>query len=124
MVDGAVKRLLERGVPVERIKDSFDISFEQRVSFQADVQDYVDMAISSTCNMPAWGSEANNESNVDEKAEVLLKYAKRLRGFTCYPDGARSGQPLTRMDLQEALAAGEVSFEEREQECIGGVCGS
>jgi ribonucleoside-diphosphate reductase alpha chain len=81
------------------------------------------MAISSTCNVPAWGSEANNESNLQEKADILFKYAKRLRGFTVYPDGARGGQPLTRVDLSEAMAAEGQVFEEMENQCLNGVCG-
>lgn len=123
VVDGAVKRLLEQGVKIEDIQDSYDLSFKQRVKFQADVQNYVDMAISSTCNMPAWGSENNNEDNVEKNAKTLLKYAKRLRGFTVYPDGCRGGQPLTRVELSEALANEGVVFEEKEAICIGGVCG-
>ena len=51
VIDGAVKRLLEKGVKLETIQDSYDISFKDRVKFQADVQQYVDMAISSTCNI-------------------------------------------------------------------------
>lgn len=123
VVDGAVKRLLQHGVPMERIKDAYDIQFKDRVKFQADVQNYVDMAISSTCNLPQWGSETNSESNLDKNAKTLLKYAKRLRGFTCYPDGSRGGQPLTRVSLEEAMSKEGVVFEEKEQECVGGVCG-
>jgi ribonucleoside-diphosphate reductase alpha chain len=123
VVDGAVKRLLDAGVKMEDIQDSFDITFKERVKFQADVQQYVDMSISSTCNMPAWGSEQNNEKNVEENAAILLKYAKRLRGFTVYPDGARDGQPLMRVDLAEALANEGVVFEYKEDSCVNGVCG-
>ena len=123
VVDGAVKRLLEQGVKLEHIQDSYDISFRERVKFQADVQQYVDMAISSTCNMSAWGSDDNNEDTVEKNAMTLLKYAKRLRGFTVYPDGCRGGQPLTRCDLDEAVANEGMVFEEREMECVGGVCG-
>lgn len=123
VVDQAVKRLMDQGVKVEDIQDAYDISFEERVKFQADVQDYVDMAISSTCNMPAWGSAENNEDNVRKNAEILLKYAKRLRGFTCYPDGCRGGQPLTRVPLDEALASEGQVFEEKENSCVNGVCG-
>lgn len=123
VVDGAVKRLQASGVKLEDIQDAYDISFKDRVKFQADVQQYVDMAISSTCNMAAWGSEDNNEETTKKNAKVLLKYAKRLRGFTCYPDGARGGQPLTRVDLDEALKQEGVEYEEKEHECVGGVCG-
>jgi ribonucleoside-diphosphate reductase alpha chain len=123
VVDGMVKRLMGKGVKIENIQDAYDISFKDRVKFQADVQNYVDMAISSTCNLPEWGSEKNNESNVDKKAKILLRYAKRLRGFTTYPDGSRGGQPLTRVELDEALKQEGQVFEEHEHECIGGVCG-
>lgn len=123
VVDGAVKRLLDQGVKIEDIQDSYDISFKERVKFQADVQQYVDMAISSTCNMAPWGSEDNNEDNLKSNAMTLLRYAKRLRGFTTYPDGARGGQPLTRCTLDEALSAEGKVFEEKETECVGGVCG-
>lgn len=123
VVDGSVKRLLDQGVKLENIKDSYDLSFKQRVKFQADVQNYVDMAISSTCNLPAWGSETNNEETLKSNSKILLKYAKRLRGFTCYPDGSRGGQPLTRVELDEALKNEGVVFEETENSCINGVCG-
>lgn len=123
VVDGSVKRLLEQGVKLEDIQDSYDLTFKQRVKFQADVQNYVDMAISSTCNMPSWGSEQNNEAMVEENAQVLLKYAKRLRGFTVYPDGCRGGQPLTRVSLEEAMKNEGTVFEESETNCTNGVCG-
>lgn len=123
VVDGAVKRLLDQGVKLEHITDSYDISFRERVKFQADVQQYVDMAISSTCNMASWGSAENNEDTIEKNAMVLLKYAKRLRGFTVYPDGARGGQPLTRVELDEAITHEGIVYEETERECLNGVCG-
>jgi len=123
VVDGTVKRLMDQGVKLENIKDSYDIDFKERVKFQADIQNYIDMAISSTCNLPKWGSEKNNENNLKEKCDILLNYAKRLRGFTVYPDGSRGGQPLTRVSLDEALKDEGKVFEETENECINGVCG-
>lgn len=123
VVDGTVKRLMDKGVNIESIQDSYDLTFKQRVKFQADVQNYVDMSISSTCNLPAWGSKDNNEETLKKNMKVLLKYAKRLRGFTTYPDGCRGGQPLTRVKLDEALGKEGTVFEENETECVGGVCG-
>lgn len=123
VIDGAVKRLIDNGVNLDMIQDSYDLSFQQRVKFQADVQNYVDMAISSTCNLPSWGSPTNNEETIEKNTKTLLKYAKRLRGFTCYPDACRGGQPLTRVELSEALEKEGVVFEEQERECLNGVCG-
>ena len=123
VVDGAVKRLLAQGVKIDQIQDSYDISFKDRVKFQADVQQYVDMSISSTCNVASWGSDTNNESTLEKNSMILLKYAKRLRGFTVYPDGSRDGQPLTRVSLEEALGKEGQVFEERENNCTNGVRG-
>jgi hypothetical protein len=44
--------------------------------------------------------------------KTLAKYAPRLRGFTCYPDGARGGQPLTSVPYSEAKHMLGVEFEE------------
>lgn len=123
VVDGAVKSLMEKGVSLENIQDSYDITFKERVKFQADVQNYVDMSISSTCNMPQWGSELNCMETLDKNARTLLKYAKRLRGFTCYPDGAITGQPLERVPLELALQQEGKVFEWKEDTCKEGVCG-
>lgn len=125
VVDGAAKRMLAQGVSAELIdqNDAYALSFENRVKFQYDVQKYVDMSISSTCNMTAWGSEKNNESTLDKYAAILRHYGPGLRGFTCYPDGARDGQPITKVSLKEALANEGVEFEEH-MSCEGGVCGS
>ena len=46
---------------------------ERRIKFQADVQDYYDMSISSTINLPAWGSDLNNEDIVEPFAEMLAR---------------------------------------------------
>ena len=86
--------------------------YERRMKFQAEVQDYVDQSISSTINLPAWGSKLNNEDTVPEFAETLAKYASRLRGFTYYPDGSRGGQPLTSAPYSEAVEKLGEEFDE------------
>ena len=63
----------------DKIESSLDLAAdpERRMKFQADVQDYVDMSISSTINLPAWGSKENNEDTVDTFANMLAGYASR-----------------------------------------------
>lgn len=130
VVDGAAESLIrEFGVKPENIESALDLSsnYEKRLKFQADIQDYVDMSISSTINLPAWGSAGNNETNVETFAKVLAKYAPRLRGFTCYPDGSRGGQPLTPVSYYEAVHQQGVTYEEVDICDItgkGGSCGS
>jgi len=130
VVDGTSKVLIDQlGVDPNSIETALDLAKdpERRIKFQADIQDFVDMSISSTINLPAWGTELNNESKVRMMAKTLLKYAHRLRGFTVYPDGARGGQPLTPVDYSEAvLKEGEVFEEQFMDVCDltgGGTCG-
>lgn len=130
VVDSTADLLIkEYGLDPDKIETAYKLShdFEKRIKFQADIQDYVDMSISSTINMPSWGSKDNNESKVEEFAKTLVKYAPRLRGFTCYPDGARGGQPLTEVPYSEAIHHKGVVFEENDICDIsgkGGTCGS
>jgi ribonucleoside-diphosphate reductase alpha chain len=95
---------------------------EQRIKFQYDVQKYVDMAISSTLNLPSWGSELNNPDRVLDFASIVAKYAPGLRGLTFYPDGSRGGQPLESVPYTEAIAGGNAEYEENSA-CKDGVCG-
>ena len=82
------------------------------------------MAISSTINLPAWGTEYNNDSTAQNLANILLKYCHGLRGITVYPDGSRGGQPLTEVDYDFAKAQEGVVFDEVEEgKCKGGICG-
>ena len=129
-VDGAARRLIEKyDVQPERIESAIDLAtdYERRIRLQADVQDYVDMAISSTINLPARDDQSFSEA---EFGEVLGKYAHRLRGFTCYPDGARGGQPLTSVPYEEAVSKLGREFDEHievNDVCDitgGGYCGS
>jgi len=115
VVDSAAQDLIERyDVKPDSIQSALDLaaSYEQRIKFQADVQDYVDMSISSTINLPAWGTKHNNPDTVEPFAQTLAKYAPRLRGFTAYPDGARGGQPLTSVPYHEAVEKLGEEFEE------------
>ncbi len=128
VIDGTASTLIKMyDLDPEKIETASGLAtdYERRIKFQADVQDYVDMAISSTINMPAWGSEHNNEDLVLPFAKTLAKYAPRLRGFTCYPDGARGGQPLTVVPYKEALGQEGVEYKEFDACEIGkgGTCG-
>lgn len=130
VVDSTADLLIrEYGLKPENIDTAYKLShdYEQRIKFQADIQDYVDMSISSTINLPSWGSKGNSESDISRFADVLANYAPRLRGFTCYPDGSRGGQPITEVDYNEAIQHKGVIFQENdicEISGKGGTCGS
>jgi len=115
VVDSAAQELIDLyGIDPNKVESALDLSedYEKRIKFQADVQDYVDMAISSTINLPSWGSKSNNPDTVDSFSETLAKYASRLRGFTCYADGSRGGQPLTPVPYREAVSKLGKEFDE------------
>lgn len=129
VVDNTASRLIqEYGLDPDEIDTAYKLShdYERRIKFQADVQDYVDMSISSTINLPAWGTRENNETKVGEFTSTLARYATRLRGFTCYPDGSRGGQPITEMPYEEAMKHKGTVFTEHDVCDIsghGGSCG-
>ena len=115
VVDSAAQEIIDLyGVKPDNIESALDLAedYRRRLKFQADVQDYVDMSISSTINLPQWGSKLNNEDTVDDFADALASYAHRLRGFTVYPDGCRGGQPLSSVPYSEAADKLGEEFEE------------
>ena len=127
VIDGTAESIIkETGVSPDKIESAIDLAGdpERRIKFQYDLQKYVDHAISSTLNLPTWGSELNNEDKVDGFAKIVAKYAHGLRGLTLYPDGSRGGQPITPCDYEEAKSKRGVIFEDNsEEQCLTGVCG-
>jgi len=126
LIDYTAEALIDKGIKPADIETTIDLAAdpERRIKMQFDMQKYVDHAISSTINLPEWGSELNNESKVEEFAKMVHKYAHGLRGLTFYPSGSRGGQPLTPVPYEEALAKRGVVYEDNsEKQCLSGVCG-
>lgn len=130
VVDNTARQIInETGVDPDSIETSIDLAMdaERRIEFQADIQDYIDHAISSTINLPKWGSDHNNEDKVMDFVKMLATYAPRLRGFTCYPDGSRGGQPITKVPFKDADGKEGTVYTEHDICDIsgkGGTCGS
>lgn len=126
VIDPTAHHLItERGVDPDMIEDAYALSYdvERRIKFQADLQDYVDHGISSTINLPY---SIVDPQEVKDFGETLMNYLPRLRGVTCYPDGARAGQPLEAVPYHVALGKTGVTLEEdtgRDAQCHSGVCG-
>jgi ribonucleoside-diphosphate reductase alpha chain len=129
VIDTVTKKLVDTGMNPDNIEDAYTLAenVEKRVEFQSWMQQYVDHAISSTINLPAWGSELNNDNTVLSFGNMLIKYLPKLRGITVYPDGARGGQPLTAVPYKEAIVnLGQVFIEQTDVCDItgkGGSCG-
>jgi ribonucleoside-diphosphate reductase alpha chain len=115
----------ERGVDPDLIEDAYMLSYnvERRIKFQADLQEFVDHGISSTINLP---EPITDDGGVRDFGDTLMKYLPRLRGVTCYPDGARAGQPLEAVPYDVAKGKTGVTMEEdtgRDAQCRSGLCG-
>lgn len=126
VIDPTAKRLIESGIDPSLIEDAYSINPERRVQFQAWMQSFVDHAISSTINLPSWGSSDNNDSTVQEFGNMLMSYLPSMRGITCYPDGARGGQPLVPVKYETAMKHTDNVFIEGADICDitkGGSCG-
>jgi ribonucleoside-diphosphate reductase alpha chain len=117
VVDPTAKNLIDKGIDKNLIEDAYSISTERRVRFQAWMQQFVDHGISSTINLPFWGSAENNEQKVQEFGTMLMRYLPELRGITCYPDGARDGQPLTPVNYDDAVKSTGSVFVEAVDMC-------
>jgi ribonucleoside-diphosphate reductase alpha chain len=134
VIDSAAQEMIDLyGTDPDHIESAINLStdYERRLSFQANIQEYVDMSISSTINLPPWGTKENNENLIDPFSKTLARYAHRLRGFTCFPDGSRGGQPLTIVPYKEAVDKLGEEFEDNihthdlcEITGSGGVCGA
>lgn len=119
VVDPTAARLIAGGVDPEAIEDAYTLAedVERRVRFQAWLQKFVDHSISSTINLPQWGSELNNAGRVTDFGNMLMKYLPNMRGVTVYPDGSRGGQPLTPVKYSTAMKhLGEVFTENKPAE--------
>lgn len=126
VIDATAEQIInETGADPDSIETAQSLAADprRRVEFQAEVQGYVDHCISSTINLPAWGTELNNQDKVKDFADMLLDYVPQLRGITVYPDGARGGQPITAVPYEEAKKNAGCVFDEIEEKCSGGVCG-
>jgi ribonucleoside-diphosphate reductase alpha chain len=133
VVDSAAQEMIDLyGTNPKKIESAMDLAtdYERRLSFQANLYPNVDMSISSTINLPQWGSKENNEDLIEPFSQTLARYAHRLRGFTCFPDGSRGGQPMTVVPYKEAVDKLGEEFEDNIQAhdiCeisgSGGVCG-
>ena len=124
ILDPTVERMRKQyGIDPDEIETAHSLALmpEKRIKFQADLQEYVDHGISSTINLPY---PITDPEEVRDYGETFMQYLPKLRGFTCYPDGARAGQPFEQCTWDEAHNKLGVTFEEdRAEQCSSGVCG-
>lgn len=124
VVDATAQRLIDQGIDPKSLETAYELAKtpERRIAMQAHLQKFVDHAISSTLNLPAVEEQSFTH---EEFGNMLMNYLPDLRGITAYPDGARGGQPLNVVPIEEAYGVEGVEFEEfgSEKACVSGVCG-
>lgn len=126
VIDNIAQTLLDKyGLDSTNLETAYSLSknIARRLKVLSSIQTHVDMGISSTINMPEWGSAYNNESTWQSVAGLIAHYAPYLRGVTIYPHNARQGQILTEVSYEEASKNKGVIFDECEETCHGGICG-
>lgn len=132
VVDPTAKKLIDLGSPASSIEDAGTLAesvegLDRRISFQRHVQKFVDHSISSTCNIPGYGTGINDDARAGQISGALYKNLRGLRGITFYADGSRGGQPLSRVAVEDALAHVGQVFTESVDVCDitgGGTCSS
>ena len=110
------------------VEGAADIPVEAHFKMQAIVQKHIDNAVSKTINLPT-----NYE--VDELAELWLKYLPHMKGSTFYRWGSREFEPISPVphemwDFVIAQTNGSTLYGEDaasvkallDLDCVGGVC--
>lgn len=92
------KRFMESGKSVRHFQGAHDLKIRDHFEMQRTVQRHVDNAVSKTINVP-------QGMDRDELSELFMEFLPDLKGVTVYPEGSRENQPLTPMDLVDAMAA-------------------
>jgi ribonucleoside-diphosphate reductase alpha chain len=92
VIDPLFKDLYLRGRDVSHCVGAYDVTPEEHIKVQSVVQQFIDSAVSKTCNLPATFSP---EGLYDD----LITYANDIKGFTFYRAGSRGNEPLEAVDI-------------------------
>ena len=89
-------RFILDGKGVKHFQGAHDLKVRDHFEMQRTVQRHIDNAVSKTINLPPGVKE-------QELSDLYMEYFPELKGVTVYPDGSREDQPLTPMDLDDAI---------------------
>jgi len=89
-------RFIIDGKGVKHFQGAHDLKVRDHFEMQRTVQRHIDNAVSKTINVPHGVKE-------QDLSDMYMEYFPELKGVTIYPDGSREDQPLTPMDLDDAL---------------------
>jgi len=121
VIDPLYKELYLRGRDVSHCVGAYDVTPEEHIKVQSVVQQFIDSAVSKTCNLPA---DFSPESLYDD----LITYASDIKGFTFYRAGSRGNEPLevvdvSTLDLDDLIKKGKTTYiSEGIDTCKDGMC--
>jgi len=88
------------GKSVKHFQGAHELKIKDHFEMQRTCQRHLDNACSKTINLPHGTSE-------QELSDLYMEYFPELKGVTVYPDGSREDQPLTPMNLDDAIKYAE-----------------
>jgi ribonucleoside-diphosphate reductase alpha chain len=112
------KQYMDEGKSVKHFQGAHDLRLKDHFEMQRTVQRHIDNAVSKTINVP-------HGVKLEELSDLYMEYLPELKGVTIYPEGSRENQPLTPMDLSQAISAyrhGDYAGAGAEDKCRSGVC--
>jgi len=95
------------------IESAHEISIENRIKVISLLESYVDQGVSSTINLSAPITDAQEIDKIAEMIRYEVKLNADIRGLTFYPNGAR-GNVLEEVDIVQALVNRDVEFREHD----------
>lgn len=121
VIDPLVAELYMNGQDPRNVKGAYDVTPEQHIAVQAAFQKYVCNSISKTINVPA------SMTDPKDLSDVLLRYARDLKGVTVYRAGSRGEEPLSPIPWSEipdieTFMKENLAVEGVEGKCKSGVC--
>lgn len=125
VLDPLFKDFYLRGKKLDHFVGAYDVSPEEHIKMQAVIQQFIDSAVSKTCNLP------HDFIASDETMNTILDNLPDVKGFTFYRAGSRGNEPLEAIDFNtidlHSLAIGEPETEtetavESIDSCKSGAC--
>lgn len=123
VIDPLFKDYYLRNRDLEPFVGAYDVTPEGHIKMQAVIQQFVDSAVSKTCNLP---SDFEVTENV---VQTILDHMSDVKGFTFYKAGSRGNEPLEVIRYQDVdlheLVTGVKKVEESVESvdsCKSGVC--
>lgn len=122
VIDPLFKKMYLEGKNIEHIVGAYDVTPEEHIRMQATIQQFIDSAVSKTCNLPS------TFTLTDEIKQTLTTFAADIKGFTFYKAGSRGNEPLSIIDPKsvnlDELIINENSLVQTEsvRDCATGAC--